>query len=124
MTISGKLIKLFWQAVYFLCVILLFAWLAAVACYNVWTWIAGWLTIGWIMRREIGERIGPAIIWIINLLIVLLGGWTLTRLHGHWLWSRTEKFPAGTVFEYKCPLAIAAREQESIWLREKFRKKS
>jgi len=30
----------------------------------------------------------------------------------------------GTVFEYNCPLAIAAREQESIWLREKFRKKS
>lgn len=80
--------------------------------------------IAYCERERIGARIGPAIIWIINLLIVLLGGWTLTRLHGHWLWSRTEKFPAGTVFEYKCPLAIAAREQESIWLREKFRKKS
>lgn len=124
MTILAKLIKLFWKAVYIAASILLLVMLVVAACGNFWTWLSCWAVVGWIMRREIGERIGPAIVWCIDLLIVLLGGWKPVRYCRRIFWTRTETFPDGVVHEYLRPMWDAANEQEQIWLREKFRKKS
>lgn len=124
MTIPGKFIKMFWQVVASVCGILLFLILIVAACGNLWTWLFSWALVGWMLRREIGEKIGPAIVWCIDLLIVLLGGWKPVRYCKRILWTRTETFPDGVVHEYLRPMWDAANEQEQIWLREKFRKKS
>ena len=103
--------------------VMIFALLIYSMFLNVWTWLTIWGITGWICRREIGEDFGPKIVWMLNVLIVLLGGWKLRRVYGRWLWITTEKWDSGIIHEYACPLSIAAKEQEAIWHREKQRSK-
>lgn len=68
------------------------------------------------------RRIALALIWFIDVLIVLLGGWKLVpmKINGRTVWEWERDYDGKVYdFHYRRPLAEASRTQEAIWRNEK-----
>lgn len=67
------------------------------------------------MTKTITRKLGLFIVFLLNIGIVLLGGWRPTIFNRRLNWTKEVWYKSGASYVYLRTLKDAAKEQENLW---------